>query len=61
MYDDAGQRFTKTNPGSSPITYAYGLDGALLEEQNNGTVTDYIYVNGRPIGMFVDNGTTGTV
>lgn len=51
VYDDAGQRFTKTNPGSAPITYAYGLDGALLEENNNGSIADYIYVNGVPIGV----------
>lgn len=61
VYNGAGQRFSKTDSGSPGIYYGYGLSNELLEEQNNGTVTDYIYVNGRPIGLFIDNGTSGTV
>ena len=52
VYNDWGQRFTKTDSGGSPTYYIYGQDGALLEETDSG-LTDYIYVNGRPIGTFV--------
>lgn len=52
LYDGFGQRFSKTNPGGNPINYNYDLAGNLIAENNNGTVTDYIYANGRPIGVF---------
>ena len=63
VYDDFGQRFKKTESGSAPSYYTYGEDGALLEESNGTTVTDYIYANGRPIGMFlpVSGGTSGNM
>jgi RHS repeat-associated protein len=48
-YDWAGQRFSKTNNGSSPILYSYMQGGTLIEENNSGKVTDYIYADGRPI------------
>ena len=35
-----------TTPGSAAITYAYGLDGALLEESTTTSIADYIYVIG---------------
>jgi RHS repeat-associated protein len=49
VYDWAGQRFSKTNNGSSPITYSYMQGGTLIAENHNGHVTDYIYADGRPI------------
>lgn len=61
VYDDFGKRFSKTPSGSYPIYYTYGQDGALLEENQNGTITDYIYVHGRPIGQFIPGGTSGTL
>jgi RHS repeat-associated protein len=60
-YDGFGQRYSKINPGSNPITYAYDQNGALLEENNNGAVTDYVYLNGMPLGVFVPGGTNGTL
>jgi RHS repeat-associated protein len=51
-YDWAGQRITKTNPGAAgPILYSYAQGGTLIAENNNGTVTDTIYADGRPIAM----------
>jgi RHS repeat-associated protein len=58
VYDSMGQRFSKQNPGSNPITYTFDLKGTLLEENDNGAITDYIYVNGRPIGLFVPTSST---
>ena len=46
IYDAFGRRFSKAEPGSSPIYYTYDQDGNLIEENNNGTVTDYLYVDG---------------
>jgi len=46
VYDAFGRRITKANSGSNPILYTYDLDGKLIEENNNGTITDYIYVDG---------------
>jgi len=61
--DFMGERFSKTEPGSHPTYYTYGMDGALLEETNNGTTIDYIYADGRPIAMFLptSGGTSGTM
>ncbi|MBZ5505996.1 MAG: DUF6531 domain-containing protein [Acidobacteriia bacterium] len=61
IYDGFGQRYSKTNPGSVPITYTYDQDRNLIEENNNGAVTDYIYLNGVPVALFVPNGGSGTV
>jgi RHS repeat-associated protein len=61
VYDDFGERFSKADSGSYPTYYTYGQDGALLEENNNGAITDYIYIHGRPIGLFVPGGTSGTL
>ena len=59
VYDGFGQRYSKQDPGSNPITYSYDFAGNLLEENNNGQVTDYIYFDGRPFAMF--NPGTGAV
>jgi RHS repeat-associated protein len=61
VYDGFGQRFSKQDSGSNPITYAYDLSGNLLEENNNGSVTDYVYLGGTPLGLFVPGGTNGTL
>jgi RHS repeat-associated protein len=53
LYDGVGRRFSKQNPGSNPTYYTYDLNGNLLEENDNGAVTDYIYLNGTPVGTFV--------
>jgi RHS repeat-associated protein len=49
VYDWQGRRFSKTDSGSSASLYSYDLSGQLIEENNGGTVTDYIYVDGTPI------------
>ncbi|HEY1580458.1 MAG TPA: RHS repeat-associated core domain-containing protein [Terracidiphilus sp.] len=61
VYDGFGQRYSKGNPGSTPITYTYDQDRNLIEENNNSAVTDYIYLNGVPVAIFVPNGGAGTV
>jgi RHS repeat-associated protein len=53
VYDGFGRRFSKQNPGSNPISYTYDVGGNLVEENNNGVVTDYVFLNGMPIGVFV--------
>ncbi len=56
-YDAFGQRITKTQSGSgTPILYSYDQRSSLLEEQESGLYTDYIYVNGRVIGLQENNG-----
>jgi len=52
VYDGFGQRYSKQNPGS-PNTYVYDLDGTLIEENDDGFVTDYIYNNGILVGLWV--------
>src|ERR1039458_1033147 len=49
VYDWSGQRFSKANPGTSPTIYSYAEGGTLIAENDGGTVTDYIYADGRPI------------
>jgi RHS repeat-associated protein len=52
IYDWAGHRFSKTNPGAAAsILYTYGPGGTLLSENDNGILTDYVYVDGRPIAV----------
>lgn len=51
VYDAFGRRFSKTNPGSTPILYLYRQDGRLIEENDNGAITDYLYADGRPISV----------
>jgi RHS repeat-associated protein len=51
VYDYTGQRFSKTDSGSSPTTFSYAQGGTLIAENDNGTVTDYIYADGRPIAV----------
>jgi RHS repeat-associated protein len=53
VYDSLGDRFSKTQGGSSTTYYTHGMDGALLEENDSGTVTDYVYLDGKPVGVFV--------
>jgi RHS repeat-associated protein len=64
VYDDWGRRFSKTDVGGTTTTFAYGTGGTLLEEATGNAVTDYVYVNGRPLATFVPssssaNGTPG--
>jgi RHS repeat-associated protein len=61
VYNDWGRRFSKTDSGGNPSYYTYGQDGALLEENNNGTMVDYIYLHRKPVGIFVPGGTSGTL
>lgn len=61
VYDGFGRRYSKANPGSTPITYTYDDAGTLMEENNNGAVTDYIYLNGIPVALFVPSGGNGIV
>jgi len=51
VYDAFGQRFSKTDSGGTPITYAYGPTQRLIEENNNGAISDYVYADGRPISV----------
>jgi RHS repeat-associated protein len=53
VYDGFGKRYSKQDPGSNPTLYSYDLTGHLIEENDNGTVTDYIYNNDVPVGLFV--------
>jgi len=53
VYDGFGQRYSKQDSGSNPTTYFYDQGGNLIEENINGAVTDYVYLNGMPIGVFV--------
>src|SRR5271165_6318642 len=52
VYSGDGTRYSKQDSGYSPDTYVYDLDGNIVEENDNGTVTDYILANGRLIGTF---------
>jgi RHS repeat-associated protein len=51
VYDWAGQRYSKSNPGTPATIYSYMQGGTLIAENDNGTVTDYIYADGRPIAI----------
>jgi len=57
-YDGFGQRLIKTVSASYGEIYQFGQGGLLLEETNASGVaqSDYIYLNGRPIGVL--NGST---
>jgi RHS repeat-associated protein len=46
-YDGFGQRLQKMTAGTT--LYGYDLNGHLLEESAGSTITDYIYMDGRPI------------
>jgi RHS repeat-associated protein len=46
-YDAFGQRLVKTT--SVPTIYGYDLGGHLLEESIVSQITDYIYLDGRPV------------
>ena len=61
VYGFDGHRVTKT-VGSVTTLYIYGVNGELLEEKNlsTGAATDYIAVEGRPLGIFVPGG-SGTL
>jgi RHS repeat-associated protein len=52
-YDGLGLRYSKTDSGSSPITYFYDPWGHLMEEDNSGEVTDYIYLDGKLVALYV--------
>jgi RHS repeat-associated protein len=64
VYGAFGERVAKT-VGGSTIVYGYGMDGELVEENYGATATDYISVEGWPVGMYVGGtasaGTGGTV
>jgi RHS repeat-associated protein len=51
-YDYAGKRITKSNNGSPAALYTYDLDGDLIEENESGTVTDYLYMDGLNVGIW---------
>jgi RHS repeat-associated protein len=51
VYDAFGRRFSKTNPGSPSTVYTYAQNTSLLEENDNGAITDYVYADGRPIAV----------
>jgi RHS repeat-associated protein len=51
VYDAFAQRFSKMDSGSTPILYSYLQDHRLMEENNNGAKTDYIYADGRPVSV----------
>jgi RHS repeat-associated protein len=51
VYDWAGQRFSKTNNGSTPSVYSYSQGGTVIAENDGGATTDYIYADGRPIAI----------
>ncbi len=53
LYDAFGERLSKQEPGSNPNTYVYDLDGHLIEENDNGSVTDYLYNNDVLVGLWV--------
>jgi RHS repeat-associated protein len=58
VYDAFGRRFSKTNPGANPTLYTYSQDGRLIEENDNGTITDYLYADGRPISVLQPGAST---
>jgi RHS repeat-associated protein len=50
-YDAFGQRLVKALPGTPASLYQYDAAGDLLEENNNGAKTDYIYLDGTPVAI----------
>lgn len=56
VYDAFGQRITRTPTSGGSVYFDYDQTGTLLEEQNGSFFTDYIYVNGRLLGL---EGNTG--
>jgi RHS repeat-associated protein len=58
VYDWAGQRYSKTDGGVPPTIYSYALGGTLIAENDNGVVSDYVYVDGRPIAVLQPAATT---
>jgi RHS repeat-associated protein len=51
VYDWAGQRYSKTNGGLPATVFSYAQGGTLIAENDGGTVTDYVYVDGRPLAI----------
>ena len=51
VYDAWGKRFSKAHASGSPILYFYDQDGNLIAENNGGTYTDYVYVDGIPLAV----------
>ena len=51
VYDWAGQRFSKTDNGSTPSIYSYMQGGTLIAEDDGGATTDYVYADGTPIAI----------
>ncbi len=60
IYDWAGQRYSKTNGGIPATVYSYGQSGEIIAENDGGAVTDYIYVDGRPIAQLRPNASIGS-
>jgi len=58
VYDGFGKRFSKTDSSSAPSYYTYDTSGNLIEENDNGVLTDYIYLGGIPIGVWVPGTST---
>jgi RHS repeat-associated protein len=59
-YGFDGQRSIKTI-GSTHTIYIRGVNGELLEEITGSSVTDYISQDGRPLGIFIPGGSSGTL
>jgi len=57
-YDAFGQRITKTDTGTQPTLYSYDNSGNTLEEKDNGTYYDYIWLGGRLIGTLTPSTNT---
>lgn len=51
IYDAFGQRFSKTDSGSTAVLYSYLQNHRLMEENKNGILADYIYADGRPLSV----------
>jgi RHS repeat-associated protein len=50
-YDAFGRRITKAHASGSPVIYFYDQDGNVIAENNGGTFTDYVYVDGIPFAI----------
>jgi RHS repeat-associated protein len=51
-YDAFGKRIIKTPPTGGPTYFSYDRSANMLEEEQSGSLfTDYIYLNGKLIGL----------
>jgi RHS repeat-associated protein len=61
VYDGFGQRYSKQDPGSNPSLYTYDLENHLIEENDNGSITDYLYNNNVLVGIWVPGTGSGAL